>query len=94
MLLSKHSELLALSAFPFGGARASLVLPGRAAKNTALNLSVPLCEVGSVTGRPFLLSLRRLAALIITARILTANPRGSLGSRLGHCAHALINKLS
>lgn len=53
ILLSKHSETLALSAVHFGGARPNLTLPGRAAKNTALKLNVPVCEVGSVTDLPF-----------------------------------------
>lgn len=65
ILLSKHSEMLALSAVHFGGARPKLTLPGRAAKNTVPKLNVPVCEVGSVTDLAFPLAPHNLAALII-----------------------------
>lgn len=49
--------MLALSAFHFGGARPSLALPGRAAKITAQNLNVPVCEVGSESDIPVVLTV-------------------------------------
>lgn len=64
ILLSKHSEMLALSAVHFGGARPNLTLSDRAAKNTAPKLNVPVCEVGSIMDLAFPLSPHDLAALV------------------------------
>lgn len=63
-LLSKHGKMQALSAFHFGGARPSLARPGRAAENTALNLNVPVCEVGS---EPVILAVYQLLSSLPTS---------------------------